>query len=57
MQYDPIKQLYTLFKIYIYDTERINISIPFPQINRRINGLLPLNKSENAPIALIHEKF
>ena len=57
MQYEPIKQLYKLFKIYINDAERINVSIPFPQINRRIKGLLPLNKKEDATIALIHEKY
>ena len=53
MQYKPIKQLYTLFKKYINDAERIIVSIPFPQINRRIKGLLPLNKKEDATIALI----
>ena len=56
MQYEPIKQLYKLFKIYINDAERIIVSIPFPQINRRIKGLLPLNKREDATIALIQEK-
>jgi len=57
MQYEPIKQLYKLFKIYINDAQRIYVSIPFPQINRRIKGLLPLNKKEHASIALIHETF
>lgn len=56
MQYEPIKQLYKLFKKYINDAERIIVSIPFPQINRRIKGLLPLNKKEHATIALIQEK-
>ena len=57
MQYEPIKKLYKLFKTYINDAERINVSIPFPQINRRIKGLLPLNKKEDATIALIQEKI
>ena len=56
MQFDPIKQLYKLFKIYINDAERIIVNIPFPQINRRIKGLLPLNIKEDATIALIQEK-
>jgi len=42
MQYEPIKQFYKLFKKYINDAERIIVSIPFPQINRRI--ILPLKK-------------
>ena len=56
MKYEPIQLLYKLFKKYINDSERIIVNIPFPQINRRIKGLLPLNIKEDATIALIQEK-
>ena len=55
--YEPIKKLYMLFKEYINEDRRIKINIPFPEINRRIKGLLAINKSEEVTIALINEKF
>jgi len=55
--YEPIKKLYILFKEYINEDRRIKINIPFPEINRRIKGLLAISKSEEVTIALINEKF
>jgi len=57
MKYKPIQLLYKLFKKYINDAERIIVNIPFPEINRRIKGILPINKKEHATIALIKETF
>ena len=55
MQYEPIKQLYKLFKKYINDAERIIVSIPFPKL---IEGSKDCYlKKEHATIALIQEKF
>lgn len=56
-KYEPIRKLYMLFKEYINEDRRIKINIPFPEINRRIKGLLAINKSEEVTIALINEKF
>ena len=57
IKYDPIKKLYTLFKEYINEDKRIEINIPFPEINRRIKGLLAISVNENVWIKLKHEKF
>ena len=56
-KYEPIKKLYMLFKEYINEDKRIKVNIPFPEINRRIKGLLAISKSEEVTIALINEKF
>lgn len=57
IKYEPIKKLYTLFKEYINEDKRIEINIPFPEINRRIKGLLAISVNENVWIKLKHEKF
>jgi len=51
-QYDEIKELYRLFKIYIDNGERIEIKINFPAIQRRIVGVLAINKREKVWIKL-----
>jgi hypothetical protein len=51
-QYDEIKELYRLFKIYIDNGERIEIKINFPAIQRRIIGVLAINKREKVWIKL-----
>ena len=56
-KYEPIKKLYMLFKEYINEDRRIKVNIPFPEINRRIKGLLAISKNEEVTIALINEKF
>ena len=57
IKYEPIKRLYKLFKIYIDDGTRIIVNIPFPEINRRIKGLLASSASEEVWINLINEQF
>tara|TARA_Y100000591_G_C21387491_1_gene476534 strand:+ start:81 stop:374 length:294 start_codon:yes stop_codon:yes gene_type:complete len=57
LEYDPIKQLYILFKNYIENGERIMINIPFPEMNKRIEGVLAINKNEEVAIRLKYEKF
>ena len=55
--YEPIKKLYVYFKEYISNGERIKVNIPFPEVNRRIKGILAINKREEVTIALMKEKF
>ena len=55
--YEPIKELYKLFKEYIKEDKRIKVNIPFPMINRRIKGILARNKNEDCSIGLINEEF
>tara|TARA_X000000368_G_C23033886_1_gene713722 strand:+ start:87 stop:380 length:294 start_codon:yes stop_codon:yes gene_type:complete len=57
IKYEPIKKLYTLFKEYIQEDKRIEINIPFPEIKRRIKGLLAISVNEEVWINLKHEKF
>lgn len=55
--YEPIQQLYKLFKIYIENGDRLIVNIFFPEINKRIEGVLATNKKEQVTIKLKHEKF
>ena len=57
IKYEPIKKLYTLFKQYIHEDKRVEINIPFQEINRRIKGLLAINVNEKVWINLKYEKF
>ena len=57
MTYEPIKKLMLLFKEYINEEKDIKVSIPFPEINRRIKGKLATNVKEEVTVALINEKF
>ncbi|MHA2345011.1 MAG: hypothetical protein ACXADW_24465 [Candidatus Hodarchaeales archaeon] len=57
IKYDPIKKLYQQFKTYIAEGNRILINIPFPEINRRIKGLLAISVNEEVWIKLEREKF
>jgi hypothetical protein len=57
LKYNPVKKLYEKFKLYINDGDRIIVNIPFPEINRRIKGILAINKREDVTIALLNEKF
>ena len=57
MTYEPIKQLYEKFKEYINVGNRMEINIPFPEINRRIKGLLAISVREEVWINLKNEKF
>jgi len=55
--YEPVKKLYGYFRTYIDTGDRIVVNIPFPMINRRIKGILAINKREDVTIALLNEKF
>lgn len=55
--YEPVKKLYLKFKEYINEGQRIIVNIPFPEINRRIKGVLAINKREDVTIGLMNEKF
>lgn len=55
--YEPVKKLYLKFKEYISEGVRLIINIPFPEINRRIKGVLAINKREDVVISLMNEKF
>ena len=55
--YEPVKKLYLKFKEYINEGQRITVNIPFPEINRRIKGVLAINKREDVTIGLMNEKF
>ena len=56
-KYEPVKKLYLHFKEYISKGERLIVNIPFPEINRRIKGILAINKREDVVISLMNEKF
>ena len=57
MLYEPIKKLYMIFKKYINEGTREEINIPFPEINRRIKGILAISVKEDVWITLKNEKF
>ncbi len=57
IKYDSIKNLYELFKTYIAEGNRILVNIPFPEINRRIKGLLAISVNEEVWLKLEKEKF
>jgi hypothetical protein len=57
LNYEPIKKLYQKFKEYIQEGNRIEINIPFPEINRRIKGILAISVREEVWINLKNEKF
>ncbi len=53
--YEPVKKLYSLFKEYIQEDRRIEVNIPFPEIKRRIKGLLAISINEETWISLQRE--
>tara|TARA_A100001015_G_scaffold91931_1_gene102309 strand:+ start:127 stop:372 length:246 start_codon:yes stop_codon:yes gene_type:complete len=55
-EYPSIKTLYELFKEYLDNDYSININIPFPEINRKIIGLLPINLKNKPIIKIINLK-
>lgn len=57
IKYEPIQKLYQIFKIYIAEGNKIKVNIPFPEINRRIKGLLAISIRENVWLKLEKEKF
>lgn len=57
LTYQPIKKLYQKFKEYIQEGNRIEVNIPFPEINRRIKGILAISVREEVWINLKNEIF
>ena len=57
LKYEPVKELYKLFKIYIDEGKAIKVNIPFEMINRRISGHLKIGKREECVITLKNENF
>mgnify|MGYP001243447311 CR=1 FL=1 len=55
ISYEPIKELFEILQKYINEGGKINISIPFPMIQRRIRGLLTDTVNEKCWVALLHE--
>lgn len=53
-EYDPIKKLYELFKEYLDNDYSINVNISFPELNKKIIGLLPI-KIKNKPMIKLVE--
>ena len=56
IQYDPIRKLYESFNEYIKEGNRLEINIPFPEINRRIKGVLASSVREEVWVNLQNEK-
>tara|TARA_Y100000389_G_scaffold132769_1_gene130232 strand:- start:205 stop:492 length:288 start_codon:yes stop_codon:yes gene_type:complete len=57
IEYEPIKKLYNIMFNYIKTGERIIVNIPFPEINKRIEGVLAVNIREEVALRLKYEKF
>jgi hypothetical protein len=53
----PIRELLKLLKRHNETGERIAVNIPFPDLNRRIKGVLAPGAREDSYIVLKHEKF
>ena len=56
-EYQAIKEFYNLMFKYINTGERIIINIPFPEIEKRIEGVLAINIKEEVAIRLKCEKY
>ena len=57
IRYPAVALLMKRLHEYINEGKRIKISIPFPEVNRRIYGILAIGKREETSIILKHEKF
>ena len=54
-KYEPVKKLYGLCKTYIAEGNRTLVNIPFPEIKRRIKGLLAISINEEVWLKLEKE--
>jgi hypothetical protein len=52
IKYEPVRKLYEIFKVYIAEGNRIKVNVPFPEINRRIKGLLAISINEEVWLKL-----
>ena len=57
ISYEPVKKLYKILKDYNEFGNRTEVNIPFPEINRRIKGVLPMSIKEEPTVRLVFEKF
>lgn len=57
LKYEPVKELYKLFKTYIDEGVAVKVNIPFEMINRRFTGNLKIGKREDCVVNLKTEKF
>ena len=55
--YQPIKTLYDMMFNYIKTGDRTLINIPFPEMNKRIEGVLATNIREEVAVRLKYEKY
>ena len=55
--YEPIKKFYDIMFNYIRTGQRTILNIPFPEINKRIEGILAININEECAIRLKYEKY
>ena len=53
----PIRELLKLLKQYNEEGNRVVVNIPFPELNRRIKGVLATGAREETYIVLKYEKF
>ena len=53
-EYPPIKELYKLLNEYQINDYSININIKFPEIDRKIIGILPINIKNEPVIKLVN---
>ena len=56
-EYEPIKKLYLEIRRYIQEGERIEIKIPFPEIGRKILGVLAINVREQVWVKMEKTKI
>ena len=53
-EFNPIKELYNVMFEYIRTGDRIIVNIPFPEMKRKIEGILAINVKESVGIRLKH---
>lgn len=52
--YPAIKKLLLQLDKYVTTGNRIELSIPFPEMNKKIKGVLAVNKKEECVVVLKH---
>ena len=57
ISHKPIRELLKLLKQYNDEGKRIIVNIPFPELNRRIKGVLATGSREETYVVLKHEKY
>lgn len=57
ISHKPIRELLVLLKKYNEEGTRIVVNIPFPELNRRIKGVLAPSVREETYVVLKYEKF